>query len=244
MKPGRALKRLHGAAGAVLGFVFFIWLASGLALALLPEAAVDGAARAQTIISPELDARSYASPGGAIAQTPGASAVTLKYFLGRVVYLVEGPTGPALFDARTGDKLSPLPEQMARDVAQRDYVGDGKLVSLRLLRDRPGEYRGESPIWRAEFDDSRETRLYISPASGEVKARRNRYSTLHDFLRAVHLFDVENSGRSGAGLFIAGGAGVAYLLLSLGLLIASRVGALSARTKSPKTKKPAEAGFS
>lgn len=238
MKPGRVLRRLHGALGAVLGFLFCIWLASGLALALLPEAAVDGAARAQTIISPELDARSYASPGGAIAQTPGASAVTLKYFLGRVVYLVEGPTGPTLFDARTGEKLSPLPENMARDVAQRDYVGEGKLISLQLLRDRPAEYRGESPVWRAGFDDARETRLYISPASGEVKARRNRYSTLHDFLRAVHLFDVENTGRAGAGLLTAGGAGVAYLLFSLGLLIASRVGA-----RPVKTEKPAEAGF-
>ncbi|MEE2691682.1 MAG: hypothetical protein VX640_09090 [Pseudomonadota bacterium] len=221
MTPVGALRGLHLALGAVLGAQAIVWLVSGVALSWLPSDLVDGGGRAQTVIPAELDARSYASPGGAIAQTPGASEVILRHFLGRTVYLARGPAGPALFDARTGEKLSPLSDKMAREVARQDFVGAAEIASLDLLILPPPEFRGEAPVWRASFADERRTRLYISPSSGEVIARRNRYSSIHDFFRRLHMMDYGGDGSdSDAALKVFGGAALVYLLLGAGLLAA------------------------
>jgi len=217
----RALKGLHLTLGLLLGAQAFIWLASGVVLGWFPSGVIDGGARSQTIISPELDARSYASPGGAIAQLPGASEVTLKHFLNRVVYLVNGPDGPALFDARSGEKLSPLPENIVRDIAKRDFVGDATIAKTELLTLAPKEYRGETPVWRASFADDRRTRLYISPASGEVVARLNRYSSVHSFFRKLHMMEY-GGAKSGVLLQVFGIAALFYLALTAILAVVAR----------------------
>ncbi len=228
MKLRRALKGLHLALGLVLSAQAFLWLASGVALGWFPSGVVDGGGRSQTIISPELDARSYASPGGAIAQVPGATDVTLKHFLNRVVYLVHGPDGPALFDARTVEKLSPLPESIVRDIAKRDFVGDATITKAELLTLAPKEYQGETPVWRASFADDRRTRLYISPASGEVVARFNRYSSIHSFFRKLHMMEYVGA-KSGVLLQVFGIAALFYLALTAGIAFTARAGKVGQR---------------
>ncbi len=222
MKPARVLKGLHLALGLLLGAQALVWLASGVALSWFSAGVIDGGARAQTLISPELDARSYASPGGAIAQVPGASEVTLKHFLNRVVYLVQGPDGPALFDARSGEKLSPLAENIVRDIAKRDFVGDATIGKVELLTLAPKEYRGETPVWRASFADERRTRIYISPESGEVVARHNRYSSIHHFFRRLHMMDY-GGAKSGALLQAFGITALLYLALTAAFTVAARM---------------------
>lgn len=137
----------------------------------------------------ELEASSYASPGGIIAQLEGANRVSLYYFMGRPVYEAENAGGQALFDARTGEKISPLNAEQAEDVATRDYIGKGSVAEIQLMNDPPHEYRGKRPVWRISFSDRLHTRLYISPENGKVEARRNDIWRLYDFFWMLHIMD-------------------------------------------------------
>ena len=183
------VQRAHLWAGLVLAVQIVLWALSGAVMVWLGPDQVSGENAVLSAPPPELEARNYASPGGVIAQSDGALSVELRTFRGRPVYEVTAVAGGALFDAQTGEKLSPIDEATARQVAASDYVGEGEIVSVRLLDGPPPEYRGEAPVWRVDIDDRVHTRLYISPDTGEVIARRNDAWRLYDVFRMLHMMD-------------------------------------------------------
>lgn len=190
MKIKTLVQRIHLWAGLILGLQVLLWMASGVVMSWFPIELVRG--ETTTYVSPDLalEAQTYASPGGIIAQAEGATAVELRRFLGRPVYLASNESGAiAMFDASSGEKMTPLKQADARRIARRDFVGDGKIVSARLINHPPQEYRRETPVWRVDFDDKHHTRLYISPSSGEVRARRNDVWRLYDFFWMLHIMD-------------------------------------------------------
>ena len=71
-------------------------------------------------------------------------------------------------------------------------MGEGEIARATLVSFPPQEYRGETPVWRIDFNDRRHTRLYISPDTGEVRARRNDVWRLYDFFRMLHIMDYED----------------------------------------------------
>ena len=189
MNLKRAFQLTHRWLALLLGAQVFLWILSGVVMSWFHISLVRGETNAAVIFPPELEARSYASPGGAIAQVEGATQVTLRSFLGNPVYEVTAARERALFDARTGARLSPIDEASARSVATGDYVGDAELLTVALLDETPQEYRGLKPVWRAQFDDRLNTRLYISPQTGEIVARRNAVWRLYDFFWMLHIMD-------------------------------------------------------
>ncbi|MEO1136617.1 MAG: PepSY domain-containing protein, partial [Pseudomonadota bacterium] len=190
MKRFKALvQRIHLWAGLILGVQILLWMASGVIMSWFPIELVRGEQAAFSAPETPLQAETYASPGGIIVQADTATSLELRRFLGRPVYVTRGEGAEAIFDAATGEKLTPLSEARARRVARQDYVGEGKIVSASLVSFPPGEYRGPTPVWRVDMDDRRNTRLYISPTSGEVLARRNDIWRLYDFFWMLHIMD-------------------------------------------------------
>ncbi len=189
MTFGAVVQRLHLWAGVLLGIQVTLWMLSGVVMSWFHLDLVRGERSMFQAPPPELEAINYASPGGVIAQMDGAQAVELRYFLGRPVYEVKAVDGYALFDARTGTKISPIDEETARAVAKQDYIGDGEIVALSLMTQTPQEYRRDLPVWRADFDDRLNTRLYISPNTGQVVSRRNDVWRLYDFFWMLHIMD-------------------------------------------------------
>lgn len=185
------VRRIHLWAGLVLGAQIILWMLSGVVMSWYDIDVVRGSVNAPPAAPRELEATSYASPGGVITQSPGAYAVELKYFDGAPVYVVSGPLGRGLFNALSGEKLSPIGEPRARDLAKKAFVGKGDIADLSLLDDPPQEYRGHRPVWRAQFDDPRNTRIYIAEDTGEVAARRNDVWRLYDFFWMLHIMDYE-----------------------------------------------------
>lgn len=179
----------HRWLGLVLAIQVLLWMASGAVMSWFDIAMVRGETNAVRSFAPELDLRSYANPGGVIARAPGATRIELRSFLERPVYEADGPNGLALFDAETGERISPISEDLARRVAQRDFIGEGAIVALELMHAPPHEYRGSTPVWRASFDDRLKTRLYISPETGEIVARRNMIWRIYDFFWMLHIMD-------------------------------------------------------
>lgn len=189
MKFRRLIELIHLWLGLILGAQVVLWMASGVVMTFFDLALVRGESNAAVRIPIELEARNYSSPGGVIAQTPGANELKLKHFLGRPAWEARGAEGVALFDAQTGEKLSPLSADRARAVAREDFVGDGKIETVELIADPPIEFRRPGPIWRVSLSDNLETRLYISPDTGEVVARRNKIWRLYDFFWMLHTMD-------------------------------------------------------
>lgn len=183
------IRRVHLWIGLLLGAQFLLWMLSGAVMSWFHITLVRGETTAFSAPPRELQVSTYASPGGVIVQVDAATSLELRSFLDRAVYEVRSPEGSALFDASTGEKLSPLPEEMAREVAEQDYLGEGNLETLTLMDDTPHEYRGSKPVWRADFDDQLNTRLYISPGTGKVTARRNDIWRIYDFFWMLHIMD-------------------------------------------------------
>lgn len=183
------IRRVHLWVGLILGAQFILWMLSGVVMSWFHITLVRGETSAFSAPPRELQVSTYASPGGVIVQVDGANSVELRSFLDRVVYEVRSPDGVALFDASNGERLSPIPEETARAVAEQDYIGEGSLDTLTLLNDTPQEYRGRKPVWRADFDDPLNTRLYISPENGKVTARRNDIWRIYDFFWMLHIMD-------------------------------------------------------
>jgi hypothetical protein len=191
MRIWRIIQTTHRWLGLFLAAQVLIWMTSGVIMSWFPIERVRGETAASIAAPIELAAKGYFPPGGVIADNESATDVRLKIWLGRPVYVVTGENGRALYDADTGQKLSPLGQEMARKIAESDFRGEGDIARLTLMNNPPAEYRGPSPVWRAEFSDADQTRLYISPETGDVLARRNRVWRLYDFFWMLHIMDYE-----------------------------------------------------
>jgi len=185
------IQRIHLWTGLLLGAQVLLWMVSGFYMSWFALELVRGETNAFPATPPELETTSYASPGGVIAQMDGATSLELRSFLGDPVYEATSAAGVALFSARSGEKISPITEEKARVVAERDYVGDAKIVKLELMSETPYEYRSTLPVWRADFDDKFHTRLYISRDTGEIVSRRNDIWRVFDFLWMLHIMDYD-----------------------------------------------------
>ena len=213
------IRRIHLWTGLLLGVQFLLWMASGAVMTWFDIASVRGETSAFLAPPRELRASTYASPGGVIAQTQGATSVELRTFLNTDVYEVRTASGPVLFNAATAERMSPISEDAARAVAERDYLGEGAISVLALLDNPPHEYRGPTPVWRADFDDSWNTRLYISQATGEIVARRNDIWRIYDFFWMLHIMDyVDRENFNNPLVRAASGAGLAFAFSGLVML--------------------------
>lgn len=215
MSVSGVLRRIHLWFGILLGVQVIVWMLSGLVMSWFHIDLVRGEREAAFRQPPELRAAAYAAPGGVIAQSDGVHSVELRYFLNRPAYLVRAVSGDAIFDARTGERLSPINETQARSIANRGYVGDGEVVRLRLMETPGAEYRGggPTPVWRADFDDRLNTRLYISPETGEILRRRNDVWRLYDFFWMLHIMDYsERTDFNNPILKAASAGGLAFAL--------------------------------
>lgn len=220
----KVIRRLHLWAGVLLGVQVMLWMLSGVVMSWYHLDLVRGERTMFSAPPPELSAQSYASPGGVIAQSEGALSVELRTFLGRPVYEVQSVSGRALFDAQSGEKISPIGEAAARRVAESDFVGEGEIELIALLDDPPHEYRGDLPVWRADFNDRLHTRLYISQDTGEVISRRNGVWRLYDFFWMLHIMDYDERTNFNNPLIKAASAGGLVFALSGLVMIFLRSG--------------------
>lgn len=191
-KFARFTLRAHRWLGLILGAQILLWVMSGVVMSWFHINLVRGETYAKIDELPDLPVQIYAAPGGVLAETDATKTVQLTYFQGRPVYVTtDRDNKHDLFDALSGEKISPLDERDIRKVAEIDYLGDAKIQSARLLTKTPHEYRGALPVWQVRYNDKLETRLYISPGSGEVLSRRNKIWRLYYFFWMLHIMDYE-----------------------------------------------------
>ena len=131
-----------------------------------------------------------APPTSVVALAPDASEVRLQTLLDRPVWRVETPTGAFVVDAQSGEKLAPLTEAQAREVARRIYTGTPDIVAASLLTTAPMEMQARKPpYWQVEFRGWNQPTLYISPTTGEMISRRHNLWRIFDIAWMLHIMD-------------------------------------------------------
>ncbi len=220
-KLGKALLRFHQWLGLILGAQLVLWVASGVIMSWFHIKDVRGETRSNLTFQPELVAQNFVAPGGIIAQTDGAQNVELTHFMGQIVYITSGNNQDYMFDALTGEKLSPLKEAKIKEIADQDYSGDADIIKARLLTKTPKEYRGVTPVWQVQYNDDINTRLYISPNNGNVLSRRNKIWRLYDFFWMLHIMDYDERENFNNPL-LKGFAATGLLFVLSGLLLIIR----------------------
>ena len=124
---------------------------------------------------------------------PGLKTARLETQLGQPVYVVEAAGGKALFDARTGEKLSPLGEAEARARAQALFAEQGRIVSSEYITKAPLEVQTRPvPLWRVEFEGAWRPTFYISPFTGELITRRHDLWRTFDVVWMLHIMDYDD----------------------------------------------------
>ena len=173
---------------AIIGAQLVIWVASGLAMSVIPADAVKSDQFVASRDRPRLTAGDVEAGLRDIAD---ASAVhwRLAVLDGEPLYVSSGPGGGRLYSARDGASLV-IDEERARAIAERFYIGNASLRSLRRLAAPGIENRTfNGPAWRAEFADAAGTTLYISAETGELQAARNNAWRVFDTFWMLHMMD-------------------------------------------------------
>lgn len=112
--------------------------------------------------------------------------IKLQNIGGHLVYGLTHPKGLLLVNA-DGKVLNTVPESWIREVAVQGYTGKGHLKSVTLLDSSKGNYYSTTPVYRADFEDTQGTEIYISPQSGQLLARRKRLWALYNWMWEMHL---------------------------------------------------------
>lgn len=217
MRLPATLTSIHKWIGVVIGIQVLLWVAGGLVMSAFPIELVRGETQSAKLEPAPIGADEFAIDLRETLAAHGPfTALRSLRVAGRLYF--EGQRGDAptlLIDARDGRVQAGIDEAIARDVAIRNFTGEGDILAASLVSERLSEYRGPLPVWQVRFDDARETALYVSATNGQVVARRNDVWRLYDFFWMLHIMDYRERVDFNHGLLI-GASAIALVLSATG----------------------------
>ena len=219
----RRVRQVHRWLGLLLAVQLVFWVAGGFTMAFLDLDAVRGEHRVAD--QPPSDLRTAGavlSPDELLSGVDAAvSGLRLLDWLGRPVYRVETADGKRLIDAVNGERLDPIGAEQALAVARADYAGEAGAAVVELTETPHYEIRGrELPLWRVDTHDDLGTRIYVSPSTGEVVARRNNLWRVFDFVWMLHIMDYdERDDFNHPLLLITAGTALLFVFTGLWMLV-------------------------
>lgn len=195
MNLARLASFVHKWLALLVGVQIVFWVVSGLFFTIIPIAQI----RSEHLIRPPEAARPLAIANGAAlgelrdaqGRAPVKLTIETRPTLGEVIVaeFTEGP--PALFDASTLRRLSPLDADTAAAVARGHVTLTSAPERVERVETESSEYRGALPAWRAQFADGG-LAVYVAADTGAVTARRSDMWRLYDTLWALHIMDWQN----------------------------------------------------
>lgn len=212
----RFLRKLHKWLGLIVGLQLLLWSVSGLIFAWLDHHQVSAEHSVQVV-------RSAVLPPTPVLAEPKSwrpevrqreiLEIRLAPLLDQGVWHVRTTNGVSLRDARTGEPLT-LNEDLVRELAQRRYVGNGRVTSIAFHPTQTLETRGSAATWEARFDDERQTTLYFAADDGRLVEVRNSTWRLFDFFWMLHTMDYRGRDNFNNPLVITVGFAALWLSLS------------------------------
>ena len=202
----------------VVGLQVLAWASSGLFMSVVPIEKVRGEHLVHEGAKANLRAAAASTAPLAVvlaAVNGPVDGLELTQVDGRAVWRVQQGKAFTLVEADSGVVLSPLDAAAAQRIAAADYSGKGGVQSAMLLTAEPPiEYRGPLPVWQVQFNDPEGLRLYVSPTTGKVVARRTNTWRVYDFLWSLHIMDYREHEDFNHPLLMAFAAGLLVLTLT------------------------------
>jgi len=204
----RVLTRVHKWAGLVLGIQLILWFASGLFMSFFDIDNVHGDNMAEGRTWPlkmeqaaplgevhDLYIRAqqdkYCQPeqrNACIVDMP--DNIKLHSAIGTPVWEFANGAESLYFSGSPAALWPGLSEGKIRGVARTYYKAEADISKAVLFTEvAPKDFRKFVPIWQVTFDDSANTRLYISPQTGELVNVRTRLWRTFDFMWMLHIMD-------------------------------------------------------
>ncbi len=217
----RFIRKLHKWLGLLLAIQILIWIGSGLLLSFTDSSDVSGRNsrfppyETFPLLNqfPVVPITTLDLPAGPIHQ------VQLKRLLSTLVYRVQTKQGWHTFDAKSGQAMT-VGQNMASRIAQDSYSGNGSQLRTEYLAEGAIEvpdYQGA--VWRSDFADEINTRVYVAASDGRLLEHRNDSWELADFLLMLHFMDYGRTGGFNTVQIILFGFAQLWLAISGALLV-------------------------
>ncbi|MBL8267212.1 PepSY domain-containing protein [Steroidobacter sp.] len=207
MKPVFLSRTLHKWLALFVGLQLVLWTVSGFYMVVVDLDFIHGDSLVHNLRSPIPVEEAKVTFTEIVRQHPAATQVSLKSLptLHAPVYEITEAAGKVLIDAASGQRISPLNENLVLSLASAYYAGQGKIATTKFLeRDAPSEIQTRPlPLWQVNFDDWLETTLYIHPDTGALVTRRHRFWRWFDFLWMFHIMDYDTRSDMNNGLLRA-----------------------------------------
>jgi len=186
-------RKTHKWFALVIGVQAVFWAVSGLYMTAVHIDIIHGDRLVRAPSEKPLAMDGLVEPAHLAHLAPGMTSARLATQLGQPVYIVDSSEGQALFDARTGEKLSPLDAAQASARAQERFAETGKVIRAELLTKAPLEVQTRPmPLWRVDFEGAWNPTFYISPSTGELVSRRHDLWRTFDFVWMFHIMDYDD----------------------------------------------------
>lgn len=181
---------VHKWLALIIGVQILVWIGTGLFFTLYPIEQVRSENRVRELTPIELADPDAAAVATIVRSTPHPTRLTIESRPEGSRIVAEYPDRTtALFDGRTGERLSPLNAETALSVARTRINTSATVRTETLVAAETTEYRGPLPAWRIEFNEPEKLAVYVSANTGLVTARRSELWRIYDTLWAMHIMD-------------------------------------------------------
>lgn len=193
MKVARVASFVHKWLALLVGVQIVFWVVSGFFFTLFPIQQIRSENLIRSAPAQIIDTAALASLSGLRGpQNEQPVKVTIERRASGQVILAEfADAPPALYDAGTLERLSPLSAAQASAVARTHVTLTSEPTAVTLVTAETPEYRGALPAWRVQFPDGGLS-VYVAQNTGAVTARRSDLWRVYDTLWALHIMDWEN----------------------------------------------------
>lgn len=193
---------LHRWLSLIIVLQVLIWVATGLYFNLVDSAWYNTTSyQKQTVTESQCD--SNIIPVSELTLSAAATKIELRDSNQGCHYLVHynrvfhhyQAMQVQIFDAHTGQALPALTKDAAVVMANDSYTGPGSMIAINLLP--PGTSsngKQQNPVWRADFNDEQQTRVYLHSVTREVIRHETQNARFHQWMFRLHFMDYVNSG--------------------------------------------------
>ncbi len=185
----------HKWLGLAIGIQVVLWVLSGLIMVWWDIEVIRSEHNIADQPAFEISATDAILPVQTIVQRAGkpAQTVTLRALGGKPVYQADFEDGQSsIYDAATGELLTPISENKALELALLDFKPETSPAAPVWLTETNDEYRRDVPVWFVDMMDEEGTHIYVSPQTGQIVGRRSDVWRLYDFFWMLHIMDYEN----------------------------------------------------
>jgi len=221
------LRTWHRRLSAIVGVQLLLWTVSGLIFTWEPIEVVHGDPSRAPEHEPGVPAPAdLVSAQQAINAAPHAEPTELALAHRRDTWVWElrpaGDAAPILVDATTGAVLPAVDANEARAIATARFLFPYEATTVSAVNESKGEFKGNLPAWRVDFDDDQNYSFYVDGITGEIAKVRSDIWRRFDFFWMLHIMDYnEREDFNTPWLTIVASLGVLTSLsgLSLGALM-------------------------